>query len=56
MSWAWRKTATTPSEYITVGLQGVGSGLLVVKALTYEQLIEKVLHAGLRFVYPLWVV
>jgi len=30
--WAWRKTATTPSEYITV--QGVGSGLLVVKALT----------------------
>jgi len=29
---SWRKTATTPSEYITV--QGVGSGLLVVKALT----------------------
>jgi len=32
MSWAWRKTATTSSEYITV--QGVGSGLLVVEAPT----------------------
>jgi len=31
LSWALRKTATTPSEYITV--QGMGSGLLVVKAL-----------------------
>jgi len=51
MCWAWRKTATTTSEYITV--QGLGSDLLVVKALTYrpnyEHLIEKVLHAGLRF-------
>jgi len=43
-----QKTATTPSEYINV--QGVGSGLLVVQALTFfEQLIEKVLHADLRF-------
>jgi len=39
ISLAWRKTATTLLEYITV--QGVGSGLLVVKALTQLWTIDR---------------